>query len=105
MSAIAKLETVEEKEAFATIFADPHRMGLSVTDIAKKFNMGVASIYNKVRDPEIVKLIKAKRAERVKIELPEIDKALIERAKTGDVRAIELLYQRWDDFLPKSGNV
>src|SRR3989338_6480904 len=86
-------------------FADPDRMGLSVKDIAVKFNIPVATIYNRLKDAEIAKMVKEKRAGRIKIELPEIDKALIRKAKSGDVRAIELLYQCWDNFIPRQGEV
>lgn len=105
MQGSKSLETLEERVIFSEIMADPERMGLSVKEIAEKLNIGVATIYNRLRDPEIAKLIKEKRAARIKIELPDIDRALIIKAKGGDVRAIELLYQRWDDFIPRHGEV
>ncbi len=95
------LDTLYERERFAEILSDPDRMGLTIEQIAEKFNISYATVYNRMRDPEIAKLIKKGRAERIKIELPKIDKALISKALKGDSRAIELLYSRWDDYIPK----
>ena len=101
MQGSKSLESLEEKEQFAEVMADPDRMGLSVKEIAEKFGCSVATIYNRMRDPEIAKMIKKMRAERVKVELPKVDNALIEKAKKGDVRACQLIYEKWDDFTPK----
>ena len=96
------LATLQEKELFAEIMADPERMGLKTNQIAEKFNIAVKTIYNRLHDPEIIKLIKEKRAGRIKFEMPDIDKALIDKAKSGDVAAMSLLYQRWDDYVSRS---
>lgn len=104
MQGSRSLETLEEMERFAELMADPDRMGLSVKKIAEKFNIGVATIYNRLKDPEIRDLVKEKRAGRVKMELPEIDKAVLKKAEKGDVRAAELIYERWDDYLPHKGD-
>lgn len=79
--------------------ADPERLGLSVAQIAEKFDMSVATIYNLIRDPEIAEKIKLKRAHRVEIELPKVDQAMVKEAVAGNVRAAELVYERWDGYL------
>lgn len=105
MPGVKSLQTLEEREHFAEIMSDPDRLGLSVDKIAEMFSMSVSTIYNRLRDQEISKMVKNKRAERIKIELPEIDRALIQKAKSGDIRAIELVFQRWDGYIPKHGEV
>ena len=47
--------------------------------------------------------IKAERRRLYSREIIELDKALLKKAKSGDVRAIEIGYQRFDGWVPTQG--
>ena len=98
---VQSLPTLDALNGFIEIMAHPERMGLKVEEIADKFKIKIATVYTRLHDPEIDKAIKQRRASHFKIELPNIDKALRKRALKGDVKATELIYERWDDYDPK----
>ncbi len=47
--------------------------------------------------------LKAERRRLYSREIIELDKALLKKAKGGDVRAIEIGYQRFDGWVPTQG--
>jgi len=101
MQGSKSLESLEEKRKFAEIMADPDRRGLSIPEIAQLFNIAPSSIYNKIKEADIEKLIKDRRKAIIKIELPKVDTAIMKKAQKGDVKAAELVYTRWDDYDPR----
>lgn len=104
MAFIPVLQDQEDKESFAEIMSHPTRLDLTTQQIADKFNMSIGTIYIKLRDTEIAKLIKARRFERIKARLPEVDAVVIEKAIVKkDLKACELIYERWDDFVRRQG--
>ena len=89
----------EQIDDFATIMATPDRGGLMLADICKRFGIASKTVYLYTHRPEVIKLIKSKRAEVIRLELSAIDKAMIKKASAGDVKAAELIYSRWDDYI------
>lgn len=55
----------------------------------------------KASDKEWAKKCVAKRRENYLIRLLEVDDALFMKAKTGDIKAVELIYERWEDYVRK----
>lgn len=92
----------EQIDDFACIMAAPDRGGLTVDDICKRFGISSKTVYLYTHRPEVIKIIKSKRAEVIRLELGAIDKAMIKKASAGDVKAAELIYERWDGFVHAS---
>lgn len=95
---------MEIKEEFARVMANRHVEGRTVAEICELFHISNGSVYNYLKDPEIVSLIKTERAKKMILQLPVVDDCLFEACKKKDVKAIELFYERWDDYVRKSKN-
>ena len=102
MNDLAVVEKTEMQTWFCQCLASPDRYGLTSKQIAEKCGIGVTTVYNWIHTPEISDKIKELRADRIKSELAKVDDVLLKKAMTGDVKAIKLIYERWDDYIHKS---
>lgn len=69
---------------------------------AGKNNISIITLTKwKADNPQIMFSILEKRRGRYAEKLIEVDKALFEKAKAGDARAIELLWSRFENWSPK----
>ena len=82
--------------------ADPENKGLEDSYFCTTNGVSIDSLLlEKAADKEWAKKCVAKRREHYLIRLLEVDEALFMKAKTGDIKAVELIYERWEDYVRK----
>lgn len=95
--------TEKEKafERYLEILIDPQY--ISWTQEAKAKELGVAAVTLWRWDKEVDwDKIKEQRRAKFAQHTTKIDDALVQKAKKGDLRAIEVYYQRFDGWVPRS---
>ena len=81
---------------------DPESKGLDDSYFCTTNGISIDSlIIVLAADKEWPKKVLAKRRENYMIRLLDVDEALFMKAKTGDIKAIELIYERWEDYVRK----
>ena len=82
--------------------SDPDTKGLDDSYFCSTKGVSLDSLLlAKSADKEWAKKCVAKRREHYLIRLLEVDDALFMKAKTGDIKAVELIYERWEDYVRK----
>lgn len=91
-------------DRYVEILVDPGYIGKTRQEIAEEIGVDKVTLWrwDKKVDHEWVKNERRRRYGQV---TNSIDNALIKAAKEGNIRAIEVYYQRFDGYVPLSGSV
>jgi hypothetical protein len=82
--------------------ADPNNKELDDSYFCTMNSVSIDSLLlAKSSDKEWARKCVAKRRENYLIRLLEVDDALFMKARTGDIKAVELIYERWEDYVRK----
>jgi len=82
--------------------ADPNNKDIEDSCFCSSNGISLDSLASaKSADKEWAKRCVALRRENYLIRLLEVDDALFMKAKTGDIKAVELIYERWEDYVRK----
>jgi hypothetical protein len=82
--------------------ADPENKGMEDSYFCTTNGISLDSlVVMKAEAKDWAKKCVAKRREHYLIRLLEVDEALFMKAKTGDIKAVELIYERWEDYVRK----
>jgi len=89
---------------YMQILVDPAYNSYKKAEIAEMVGVDQATIWrwNKAIDWEEVKAERRKKYGQITL---EVDNALITKAKKGDIRAIEVYFQRFDSWVPTSATL
>lgn len=93
-------------DRYVEILTDPAYIGMTRKSIADELGVCVETLWRWDQSEKIDwSAIKMRRRQRYDKVTPAIDDALIKRAKSGDVRAIELYFERFDGYIRTSKQI
>ncbi len=78
------------------VMTDPQNDGLSQKELSEKVGVSTRTFYNYLT-PEVWEEIRKRRMDIVCQALKEVDQAILDKAKQGDVSAAKLVYSRWQE--------
>lgn len=81
------------------MLVDPEYWKLTVAESATLLEVDPCTVWRWRKKIDWTKILDARRNKYSQI-TPEIDDALVKKAKTGDTKAIDLYFQRFDGWVP-----
>jgi len=69
----------------------------AIPEIAKEIGISVSTYYRWFRNSELLKIAEEENAPTVAERLPDILETLVKKALQGDMRAIKIFLERYDD--------
>ena len=73
---------------------------LSISAVSKKVGVSRSSFYRWLKNPNFSFALDNARNDFVKANLKDVDNAVLEQAKAGNVMAAKLIYERFDMLIP-----
>lgn len=88
------LKQFSEKQLIAIgLLSQPNKAGFSFEEIAEKAGISVRQLHRWRSNPEFKQAVVEQSLENVKEVIPNVLKAHVKRAESGNVKAIELFYK------------
>ena len=67
------------------------------TEIAEDIGIGLSTYYRWLNDKELLKIVEQENAIEINDRLPDILDTLVKKAVQGDIKAIKIFLERYDD--------
>lgn len=98
-----ELQKFNEKQRLAIeILAKPARGGMTYLEIAEYVGCDEKTLYRWRQNPEFAEVVTKRAMMNIAEDLPEVFNANLKRAKSGEVRSVELLYKLLGLLITKS---
>ena len=91
-------------ETYLMMLADPVNIDKTRAEYAAELGVGKVTLWRWDRQIDWDAL-NSKRRQCYAREMPAVDSALLKKAKAGDSKSIELVYARFDGYVPLTGTI